>query len=83
MILCPKERTVLSFFILISIIYKIKIKLKEQVSAITSAKIKDIQIASTPFEILYFYKIIVANILIINSNTCAIAFLYAFLTDVK
>ena len=38
---------------------------------------------STPFEILIFNNIIVAIILITNSKTCEIAFLYAFLIDVK
>ena len=81
--LCPKERTSSSFFSLISIIYKIKINVNEHTSEITSAKISEMQIASTPLEILILSNIIVATIFIVNSKICVIAFLYAFLTDVK
>ena len=64
-------------------VYKIKIKVNEHISEITSANIKAIQIYSTPFDILILSKIIVAIIFITNSKICVIAFLYAFLTDVK
>lgn len=52
-----------------------KINVKEQISEITSAKISEIQTASTPLEIFIFSNIIVAIILIVNSKTCVIAFL--------
>ena len=55
LILCPNERTLSNFFNFISITYKINIKLKEQISEITSAKIREMQIYSTPFEIFSFY----------------------------
>ena len=67
--LCPKDRTSSNFFNLISIIYKIKISVNEQTSEITSAKISEIHIASTPLAIFIFNSIIVAIILIVNSKT--------------
>ena len=53
----------------ISNLYKIKIKVKEQTSEITSAKSNEIQTASTPLEIFIFNNKIVKINLIINSKT--------------
>ena len=66
-----------------SLLYNINNKVKEQISEITSARIKQIIIDSIFLLTYKFNNIIVIIILITNSNTCDIALLYPFLTAEK
>ena len=58
-------------------------KLKENISDITSAKIREIQIDSTSFEGLIYSKQTVAIIFTLVSKICEIALLYGFSTEEK